>query len=157
MEGVGWIAAGVAHEFANLLGTIQGDIGIMLLRGSISKRVVVRTTLSREVTPVRGNLVQIQLVVMNLITNAIEAFGEKQGVVTVSTDRVRFGAGLGAMTWANVDDGDYVRLKARGRWPWYGRRETPGQRLGAFCRSQDHTIASRRHQRREHAAGTGYL
>src|SRR5690349_7040824 len=45
MESVGWIAAGVAHEFANLLGTIQGEIGITL--SEMSPRARGRKNLER--------------------------------------------------------------------------------------------------------------
>ena len=97
-----------------------------------------------------GNLVEIQLLVMNLITNAIAAFGEKKGFVPVSTDRV----GL---------DGDYVQLKLAGSRPhmdatrariFEAKRRVKAQ---GFCRSEDHPVPSRRHQRREHAEGRDYL
>jgi PAS domain S-box-containing protein len=169
LESLGRMAAGVAHDFGNLLGTVQGEIDLVLsemsakapgrknlqridaattraagivkllmtsagaggissaleavnlsliveqmlglLKVSMSKRVLVRTNLSPNLPALRGNVAEIQLVVMNLITNAVEALAEQQGSITVSTDTIRLGPEQAALTWANVADGDYVRLR----------------------------------------------
>ena len=82
-----------------------------LLKVSMSKRVSVRTSLSPNLPAVRGNVAEIQLVVMNLITNAVEALGEQPGSITVSTDTIRLGPGHVGLPWANGAEGDHVRLK----------------------------------------------
>jgi len=47
---------------------------------------------------------------MNLITNASEALGDKEGVVMVSTGRVNAGPESGAAGVLSVPGGEYVRL-----------------------------------------------
>jgi PAS domain S-box-containing protein len=164
LESLGVMAAGVAHDFSNLLSTIlmesefaleqmdadspgraalerisgvaNGAVGfvqlllttagagidpnsrelvdisaiaeetILLLKGSISKRAVVQTNFTRDLSPVQGNVAQIRQVVMNLITNASEAIGDKEGKVTVSTERVTIRPDSGA----GGAEGEYVRL-----------------------------------------------
>jgi signal transduction histidine kinase len=47
---------------------------------------------------------------MNLITNAVEALGEQQGFITITTERVHLGGEPAPIPWAKIADGDYVRL-----------------------------------------------
>ena len=56
-----------------------------LLNVSISKKVVLRYDLARELPWVEADAAQIQQVVMNLVTNASEAIGESEGVIAVTT------------------------------------------------------------------------
>jgi PAS domain S-box-containing protein len=169
LESLGRMAAGVAHDFGNLLGTVQGEIDLVLsemsvkapgrknlqrieiattraagivkllmasagaggistamepvnlsfiaeqmlglLKFSISKQASVHTSLSPNLPAVRGNIAEIQLVVMNLISNAVEALGGQPGSITVSTDTVRLGPGYVDLPWASGAEGDHVRLK----------------------------------------------
>jgi PAS domain S-box-containing protein len=59
-----------------------------LLKVSISKHVVLQTSLAGNLAPVRANAAQIQQVVMNLVINASEAIGEREGVIRVAASRV---------------------------------------------------------------------
>jgi signal transduction histidine kinase len=59
---------------------------------------------------VRGNAAQIHQVVMNLVTNASEALGGKQGTITVATDIVHISAGPGNDPFS-LQEGGYVRLR----------------------------------------------
>ena len=59
-----------------------------LLKVSISKHAVLKTTLGKGLPAVSGNAAQIRQVVMNLITNASEAMGEGGGVIRVITESV---------------------------------------------------------------------
>lgn len=59
-----------------------------LLRASISKHVTLRLDLCRDLPPVRGNATKIRQMLMNLIINASQAIGEKDGVICVRTSRV---------------------------------------------------------------------
>ena len=70
-----------------------------LLGVSISKHAVLRTDLQPDLPLVRGSAPRIRQVVMNLIINASEAIGEKDGVITLATSRVTAGP-----------EGDHVRL-----------------------------------------------
>ncbi len=58
---------------------------LQLLRVSISKQAVMDANLPEGLRCVRANSAQIAQVVMNLITNASEALGERPGVISVST------------------------------------------------------------------------
>jgi two-component system cell cycle sensor histidine kinase/response regulator CckA len=74
------------------------DEMLQLLRVSISKRVVLTTDLGRNLPAIQANAPQIRQVVMNLITNASEAIGERDGVIHVTSERV------------TLPEGDHVRL-----------------------------------------------
>jgi PAS domain S-box-containing protein len=168
LESLGVMAAGVAHDFGNLLGTIIAEADLVLsemdcdspgrdgveeiaavalraseivkllmvsagakrnseafeplnlsleveqilrlLKVSISKRAALRTNLAKNLPEVRGNAAQIHQVVMNLITNASEALGGKQGTITVTTDFVSV-AGGPINHPLSPSQGDYVRLR----------------------------------------------
>jgi two-component system cell cycle sensor histidine kinase/response regulator CckA len=56
-----------------------------LLKVSIAKSVRLEFNLASELPLIHADAAQIQQVLMNLVTNASEAIGEKPGVVTVST------------------------------------------------------------------------
>jgi two-component system cell cycle sensor histidine kinase/response regulator CckA len=60
-----------------------------LLKVSISKHAVLKTDLRDNLPAVWGNASQIRQVVMNLVINASEAIGDKEGVITVTTTQVR--------------------------------------------------------------------
>jgi len=81
-----------------------------LLKVSISKQVVLKIDLDRNLPDVRGNASQIRQVVMNLVINASEAIGEQVGVIDVATSRVTRGSGLVGNTAASLI-GDFVRLE----------------------------------------------
>ena len=59
-----------------------------LLRVSVSKHATLATDLDRHLPPVRANTSQISQVVMNLVTNASEAIGDRNGTIRLSTRRV---------------------------------------------------------------------
>jgi PAS domain S-box-containing protein len=167
LESLGVMAAGVAHDFGNLLGTIiaNADLALSdlasdappresvqeiasvalraseivkllmasagakassdkfgpvdlnseleqilrLLKLSISKRAVIRTAFAKDLPRLRGNVPQIHQVIMNLVTNASEALGGRQGVIGVTTDSVHLPA-AGGPNLFNLVEGDYVRL-----------------------------------------------
>jgi signal transduction histidine kinase/CheY-like chemotaxis protein len=56
-----------------------------MLRAATSKHVTLDVRLDPAVPPVRADAGQVQQVIMNLITNASEAIGERPGVITVTT------------------------------------------------------------------------
>lgn len=58
-----------------------------LLRFSISKKTTLRLHLSGEPLPIDGDATQLRQVVMNLISNAAEALGEDEGLITVGSRR----------------------------------------------------------------------
>jgi CheY-like chemotaxis protein len=74
-----------------------------LLQVSIPKKIEVRYELAEGIPAVEGDPVQLQQVVMNLITNAAEAIGDQPGIITLHTDLV-------AWTPGTVPAGDCIRL-----------------------------------------------
>jgi PAS domain S-box-containing protein len=85
---------------------------VEFLRISISKRATLEVDLPRNLAAVRANPAQIWQVVLNLVTNASEALGERGGKITLTTAPA-------ADHWGGVPDrkaddlpeGDYVRLE----------------------------------------------
>jgi PAS domain S-box-containing protein len=59
-----------------------------LLQASISKKAVLRFLLAPDLPAVKCDATQIRQVVMNLITNASDAIGDKSGVITLSTGAI---------------------------------------------------------------------
>jgi PAS domain S-box-containing protein len=82
-----------------------------LLKVSISKHALLTTSLPNGLPPVRGNPAQIRQVVMNLVINASEAIGERDGTIRVVTQRVTVGPGSDIWTRKNLRHGDYVQLE----------------------------------------------
>ena len=82
-----------------------------LLNVSISKRAVMMTGFGQGLPAVRGNAAQLRQVVMNLVTNASEALGGRDGVIQVVTERIAAGSALELLEAKNLPDGDYLRLK----------------------------------------------
>jgi nitrogen-specific signal transduction histidine kinase len=78
------------------------------LKVSISKRTTLNVTLPEKLPFVRANAAQLRQVVLNLITNASEALGEQEGVISVTVSRVQSGASDGM---PNLPHGDYVGLE----------------------------------------------
>jgi PAS domain S-box-containing protein len=74
-------------EPLNLSGLVKELL--QLLKVSISKRAILAVDLPEDVPLVQANAAQIRQVVMNLITNASEALGEKEGVISITVTHVR--------------------------------------------------------------------
>ena len=62
-----------------------------LLGVSISKKVALRFQLQEGLPVLMGEAVQIQQVVMNLVTNASEAIGDTEGIVSIRTGMQTYG------------------------------------------------------------------
>jgi len=65
-----------------------------LLKVVVSKHAVLKTSLPKGLPRVRANPAQIRQVVMNLVTNASEAIGERDGVIRIITGRLAVAPGL---------------------------------------------------------------
>jgi PAS domain S-box-containing protein len=64
------------------------DEMLSLLKISVTKHALVTAELDWSLAPIRANVAQIQQVVMNLVTNASDAIGDRDGTVRVITRRV---------------------------------------------------------------------
>ena len=62
-----------------------------LLKVVVSKHAALKTSLPQGLPCVRANPAQIRQVVMNLVTNASEAIGDRDGVIRVTTDLLAAG------------------------------------------------------------------
>jgi CheY-like chemotaxis protein/two-component sensor histidine kinase len=82
-----------------------------LMNVSISKHAALKINLDKGLPAVWGNAPQIRQVLMNLVINASEAIGEKEGIIRVTTSRVTGGQGSAFNNAANLTAGDYVRLE----------------------------------------------
>jgi len=69
------------------------------------------TDLGEDLPAVRANPAQIRRVVMNLITNASEAIGDRDGVIQVTTGRVRVGRDSPLSFPERPAEGDYLQLQ----------------------------------------------
>ena len=84
---------------------------VELLRVAVSKHATVETSLARSLPAVRANPSQLRQVVMNLITNASEAMGDRDGVILVTTGKVTVGSESPAATPERLPEGDYLQLQ----------------------------------------------
>ena len=84
---------------------------LQLLKVSISKQAILETELGEGLPAVRGNPAQIRQVVMNLVTNASEAIGDRTGVIRVTTARVRVAPDLHVTGAAYLPPGNYLKLE----------------------------------------------
>jgi CheY-like chemotaxis protein len=82
-----------------------------LLKVSISKHAVLRTNLGGNLRAVQGNAAQIRQVLMNLVINASEAIGEKEGVISVTTAQVGSTIDLASNGVTVLGDHEYVQLE----------------------------------------------
>ena len=84
---------------------------LALLKVSISKNAVVKADLGKNLPAARGNAPQIRQIVMNLVINASEAIGKRNGVITVTTSRVLVGQDSDTGGAPDLPEGDYLRLE----------------------------------------------
>src|SRR5262249_49118569 len=82
-----------------------------LLKVSVSKHAVLKTDLPYDLPAVRGNAPQLRQLIMNLVINASEAIGEKDGVIRVTSSRVATGHDPASNHAATLHDYDYLRLE----------------------------------------------
>jgi PAS domain S-box-containing protein len=84
-----------------------------LLRSGISKKAALRLDLDRDAPPVRGDATQIRQIVMNLVINASEAIGEREGSIVLATGWGWFSSGdlEGIPVGEPPQEGRYVWLE----------------------------------------------
>ncbi|MBT4866778.1 MAG: PAS domain S-box protein, partial [Planctomycetaceae bacterium] len=84
-----------------------------LLEVSIGKNVVIKYNLASKLPAIEVDVTQVRQVVMNLITNASDAIGDKSGVVTITTGAMDADGGYLSETYLDDDltEGTYVFLE----------------------------------------------
>ena len=105
------IYAGKEKEFVGLvdLSKIVEEM-LPLLKISLSKHATINADLSQNLPATRASSAQLQQIVMNLITNASDAIGDRDGVIRVVTNRVTLGEGSAAAP-DTLPEGDFLTLE----------------------------------------------
>jgi CheY-like chemotaxis protein/two-component sensor histidine kinase len=84
---------------------------LSLLKVSVTKHAVIQANLDPDLPTIRASAAQLRQIVMNLITNASDAIGDRDGVIRVITRRVTPKGGSAAISSETSADGDYVQLE----------------------------------------------
>ena len=87
------------------------DEMLSLLEVSVSKHAVIRADLDFDLPPILASAAQIRQIVMNLITNASDAIGDRDGVIGVITRRITVGSESAEISPPTLPDGDYAVLE----------------------------------------------
>ena len=83
---------------------------LALLKVSVSKHAVIVADLARDLPAIPASPAQLRQIVMNLITNASDAIGDRDGVIRVITTRVPL-VGESAAVAESLPEGDYLTLE----------------------------------------------
>ena len=89
------------------------DEMLHMLEVSISKKAVLRLNLTPSLPSVEVDATQIRQIIMNLVINASEAIGEKNGVIAITTGCMDCDKTYLKNVWLddNINDGLYVFLE----------------------------------------------
>jgi PAS domain S-box-containing protein len=82
-----------------------------LLRVSVSKHATLVTHLGPDLPAVNTNSAQIRQIVMNLVVNASEALGERDGIIRVTTTRMQVGKDSSVEKANGLAYEDYIQLE----------------------------------------------
>jgi PAS domain S-box-containing protein len=86
------------------------DQMLALLKVSVSKHAVIIADLAQNLPAIAASPAQLRQIVMNLITNASDAIGDRDGVIRVTTKPVTV-AGESAAVEELLPEGDYLTLE----------------------------------------------
>jgi two-component system, cell cycle sensor histidine kinase and response regulator CckA len=81
-----------------------------LLNVSLSKHAALEVNLGQDLPSVRANAAQLRQIVMNLVTNASDALGDKDGVIRLTTRHVEVAQDSDAIL-EGWEEGDYLQLE----------------------------------------------
>jgi len=88
---------------------VGGMLG--LLKVSLSRHATLVTHLEETLPAVKARSAQIRQIVMNLVVNASDALEDRDGVIRVSTGRVRLAGDAVEARSDGLDEGEYVQLE----------------------------------------------
>ncbi len=83
---------------------------VQLLRVSVSKHAMLKTDLEQDLGGVRAHPAQLRQLVMNLVSNASDAIGQRDGVIHVTTKRKIVTADSRVSNGEVLPEGEYVQL-----------------------------------------------
>jgi PAS domain S-box-containing protein len=104
------------------------DEMLSFLKVSVTKHAVIEANLDRNLPAVRASAAQLRQIVMNLITNASDAIGDRDGLIRVTTRRAILSRDSAATSSGKLPDGDYVQLEVSDS----GRGMSPQVQAKAF-------------------------
>ncbi len=83
-----------------------------LLRVSISRKIEIKINESRENILVRGDITQLKQVILNLVINAAEAIGDKNGLINIEISPLNLNEDYlrKILIGYNLECGNYVRI-----------------------------------------------
>jgi PAS domain S-box-containing protein len=84
---------------------------LALLKVSVSKHAVMNADLSQDLPATRASAAQLRQIVMNLITNASDAIGDRDGVIRVVTRRLTLVGADSTTVSESLSEGDYLVLE----------------------------------------------
>jgi PAS domain S-box-containing protein len=84
---------------------------LSLLKVSVTKRAVIEAHLEGDLPAIHASAAELRQIVMNLITNASDAIGDRDGVIRVITRRVTLQAESAANLSGMLAYGDYVQME----------------------------------------------
>jgi PAS domain S-box-containing protein len=87
------------------------DEMLSLLKVSVTKHAVIQAHLDHDLPAICGSAAQVRQIVMNLITNASDAIGDRDGVIRVITKRVTLERGSAKSLSGTLPDGEYLQLE----------------------------------------------
>ena len=93
-------------ELVDISWVVEGMLG--LFKVSLTKHAVLETDLGERLRPVRCRAAQLRQIVMNLVMNASEAIGDRDGVIRLTTRPAT--ADRTADIFKGMPEGDYVEL-----------------------------------------------
>jgi two-component system, cell cycle sensor histidine kinase and response regulator CckA len=82
-----------------------------LLRVSVSKHAALETDFAQDLPAVWAGAAQLRQIVMNLVINASEAIGDRDGMIRVITSRVTLSEESPPVSSTKLPDGNYVQLE----------------------------------------------
>src|SRR5262249_18002759 len=101
---------------------------LSLLEISVTKHAVIQADLDPDLPAIYASEAQIRQIVMNLITNASDAIGDRDGVIRVITRRMTPRGESDAISSTRLADGNYVELEVSDT----GRGMSPETQAKAF-------------------------
>jgi PAS domain S-box-containing protein len=84
---------------------------LSLLKVSVTKHAVIKADLDQGLPAIRASAAQVRQIVMNLITNASDAIGDREGVIRVITRRTTLKEELSTIASESLPGGDYIELE----------------------------------------------
>ena len=96
-------------ELTDVSKAVEGMLG--LLKVSVSRHATVVTDLGEKLPAVNARPAQLRQIVMNLVVNASDAIGDREGIIRVTTRRVTLDHDTDAWASDCLPPGEYVELE----------------------------------------------